>query len=141
VESYYNQLLGFSMLSERINLSGRPVDRGHRCLTAACFAFGLRERRPSSTIKYLTSRTRSHYPEQEKAAAMISFTCPGCGKKLETQDDLGGSETNCPACKTRITIPIDVAVEDEVPTSADAKTITLADLESLRKELGKKPKS
>ncbi len=71
---------------------------------------------------------------------MIQFLCPGCGKALEADDARAGCMMRCEGCGGETVIPMDLACDD-LPSEPGAPTITLEELESLRRELPPKPKS
>jgi hypothetical protein len=65
---------------------------------------------------------------------MISFTCPSCGELLRASEELAGRETSCASCGTSTLVPIDLDCEGTI-VAPYAKTITLEELQSLRKNL------
>jgi DNA-directed RNA polymerase subunit RPC12/RpoP len=69
---------------------------------------------------------------------MINFSCPRCGKGLEAKDNQAGTQVRCTACGVETLVPIDVLCE-EGPIAPDAKTITLDELEAIKKGLRGKP--
>lgn len=44
---------------------------------------------------------------------MIHYTCDNCGAKLETDDRIGGSRENCPACGHECDVPLSRAQKSE----------------------------
>jgi hypothetical protein len=65
---------------------------------------------------------------------MITFTCPICAARLEAADDLAGSEMACGGCGTTTLVPIDLAFDSD-PADAETRTITLKELQALRKSI------
>lgn len=65
---------------------------------------------------------------------MIFFECPKCGKPLEASDELAGNTLGCQACGTICMVPVDVSCDD-VGSTPDAATITMDELEALRREM------
>ncbi len=61
---------------------------------------------------------------------MILFPCPVCGKELRAADDLAGTQTACD-CGAVTPIPVELVLE-EGPVSADANTMTVAEIRALR---------
>jgi hypothetical protein len=51
----------------------------------------------------------------------IKFNCPGCGRKLGADEEMGGMETPCPSCNTVITIPPAGAAQEEAAPAATAE--------------------
>lgn len=50
----------------------------------------------------------------------IRFTCPECGKRLETADQNAGRGINCPRCGQRMTIPRAIVIEPQAAAEASA---------------------
>jgi WD40 repeat protein/serine/threonine protein kinase len=54
---------------------------------------------------------------------MISFVCPGCGKRLQVKDELAGRKARCPGCSLAVNIP-EVSPERTASCSPAAKLPT-----------------
>lgn len=70
---------------------------------------------------------------------MIRFICSSCGKALEVADDLGGCDYTCTGCGAATVVPLDMACEEDIQAAPDAETITLEELEALRRALRNDP--
>jgi hypothetical protein len=53
---------------------------------------------------------------------------------MEADEAQGGVETQCKECGAATLVPLDMACDD-LPSSPDAKTITMEELEALRREV------
>lgn len=69
---------------------------------------------------------------------MITFTCSSCKKSLEAADDQAGLPFTCTECGFFTMVPIEFQCEG-LPSSPEARTITMEELEELRRELRSRP--
>lgn len=69
---------------------------------------------------------------------MITFTCSSCKKPLQAAEDQVGQSYTCEGCGFLTMVPIEFQCEG-LPSSPDARTITMEELEELRRELRSGP--
>ncbi len=67
---------------------------------------------------------------------MITCVCRACGGQWAVADELAGEEVSCDQCGARSVAPLELACEDEW-ARPEGPTLTLAELEALRRELAR----
>lgn len=70
---------------------------------------------------------------------MITFSCPSCGNSLQVDDQQEGAEVRC-SCGAVVVVPVEVACDYGPASTPDAQTITMEELEALKRELRGMPK-
>jgi hypothetical protein len=65
---------------------------------------------------------------------MITFVCPVCQRGGEAADELAGGQVRCTGCGGSATVPLELPCEDG-PISAEAQTLTMAELKAIRRSL------
>jgi hypothetical protein len=56
---------------------------------------------------------------QVGGSPVITFSCPGCGKKFHVEDVHAGKKTKCPKCKQAFLVPVTPPSDLVTPTAAD----------------------
>src|SRR5262245_10764121 len=51
---------------------------------------------------------------------MISFACPGCGRRLKVKDQAAGRKSQCPGCGKSIQVPSATVTEANSPATEPA---------------------